>query len=364
MKLLAIVIIACSVSICQAYPHDHDDQHDQDDYDFIDLIASIAAAIILDDVSDEIENLSPSELLDNVTGLIDMASLKANTLLSIDSLTAEQHVLGLASLESCVESNFTLPDPPPFVAAANATVDQLFHNLGKYDIRNNPMRIMGCFSDSISNKLVTAPESDKSLDENSPRDGNGDEIVSGVSKAKPIDFALEGGSTRKKANESMGIILIVLGSCGLPSVLFFAAMKAHPHPEKRSASLEGSFMSAVPISLTDDMPPEIESPDFPQLMVDEMTSQLDMAGYGKYYETTSLSSEQQALATADFNSCVTANLITPSLPVFVRWTLSSNEVIGNLVTANHGCSDTSVSNSTLTWIMQNLQARIAKEILQ
>ena len=47
-----------------------------------------------------------------------MASLKANTLLSIDSLTAEQQVLGLASLESCVESNFTLPDPPPFVEAA------------------------------------------------------------------------------------------------------------------------------------------------------------------------------------------------------------------------------------------------------
>ncbi|XP_046461451.1 uncharacterized protein LOC124207858 isoform X2 [Daphnia pulex] len=218
-------------------------------------------------------------------------------------------------------------------------------------------------------------------------------------------------------------------------------MKAHPHPEKRSAALEGSFMSAVPISLTDDMPPEIESPDFPQLLLkcipnqdwtavesceketelklnmtrnaimnrslpskedrekleeeekkfrafsceclvkkmilaDEMTGQLDMAGYEKYYETTSLSSEQKALAAADFISCMTANLIRPSLPIFVRWTESSNEVIGNLVTANHvigcdmnsliknGCSDASVSTSTLTWIMQNLQTRIAKEILQ
>ncbi|XP_046634166.1 uncharacterized protein LOC124313333 isoform X1 [Daphnia pulicaria] len=223
--------------------------------------------------------------------------------------------------------------------------------------------------------------------------------------------------------------------------LNLTAMKAYPHPEKRSAALEGSFMSAVPISLTDDMPPEIESPEFPQLLLkcipnqdwtavesceketelklnmtrntimnrslpskedrekleeeekkfhafaceclvkkmilaDEMTGQLDMAGYEKYYETTSLSSEQKALATADFISCMTAKLITPSLPVFVRWTESSNEVIGNLVTASHiigcdihsliknGCSDTSVSNSTLTWIMQNLQTRIANEIIQ
>jgi hypothetical protein len=54
-----------------------------------------------------------------------------------------------------------------------------------------------------------------------------------------------------------------------------------------------------------------------------MTGQLDMVGYEKYYETTSLSSEQKALAAADFISCVTSKLITPSLPVFVRWTESS-----------------------------------------
>jgi hypothetical protein len=91
-----------------------------------------------------------------------------------------------------------------------------------------------------------------------------------------------------------------------------------------------------------------------------MTGQLDMAGFVKIYETTSLSSEQQALAAADLISCVTANLNKPSSPVFVRWTQSSiiswinfkyhldfskydflftrlkgNQVIDNLVTANH-----------------------------
>jgi hypothetical protein len=66
-----------------------------------------------------------------------------------------------------------------------------------------------------------------------------------------------------------------------------------------------------------------ECDDFNFNQADEMTSQLDMAGYVKFYKTTSLSSEQQALAAADFISCVTAKLITPSLPVFVRWTESS-----------------------------------------
>ena len=55
-----------------------------------------------------------------------------------------------------------------------------------------------------------------------------------------------------------------------------------------------------------------------------MTNQLDMTRYGAYYETTSLSSEQKALASADFISCMSTNLVTPSLPVFVRWNESSN----------------------------------------
>ncbi|EFX85625.1 hypothetical protein DAPPUDRAFT_300234 [Daphnia pulex] len=216
-------------------------------------------------------------------------------------------------------------------------------------------------------------------------------------------------------------------------------LKAYPQPENSPADLGGLVINAVPTSVTaEDIPPEVLSPEFPHLalkciseddwktiesceketelklnmtkptiksgaskeeidkfleedkkfgpfaceclvkimgVADEMTSQLDMAGYGKFYETTSLSSEQKTLASADFISCMTANLITPSLPVFVRWTESRNEVIGNLITASHviacdlhsliknGCSDTSVSNSTLAWFLQDLQTRIAKEII-
>ncbi|XP_046634152.1 uncharacterized protein LOC124313324 isoform X2 [Daphnia pulicaria] len=216
-------------------------------------------------------------------------------------------------------------------------------------------------------------------------------------------------------------------------------LKAYPQPENSPADLEGLLKNALPTSLTADMPPEVECPEFPHLLfkciseeewkmiesceketelklnmtkptiksgaskedrekleeeekkfdtlssecflkkmgvADEMTSQLDMAGYVKFYKTTSLSSEQKVLAAADFISCMTAKLITPSLPVFVRWIESSNEVIGNLVTANHvigcdshsliknGCSDASVSNSTLAWALQELQTSIAKEIIQ
>jgi hypothetical protein len=43
-----------------------------------------------------------------------------------------------------------------------------------------------------------------------------------------------------------------------------------------------------------------ECNDFNFNQADEMTSQLDMAGYVKFYKTTSLSSEQKVLAAADF----------------------------------------------------------------
>ncbi|XP_046634154.1 uncharacterized protein LOC124313325 isoform X2 [Daphnia pulicaria] len=216
-------------------------------------------------------------------------------------------------------------------------------------------------------------------------------------------------------------------------------LKAYPQPENSPADLEGLLKNALPTSLTADMPPEVECPEFPHLLfkciseeewkmiescdketelklnmikpsiksgaskedrekfekegkkfgtlfsecflkkmalADEMSSQLDMAGFVKIYETTSLSSEQKTLASANFISCVTANLNKPSSPVFVRWTQSSNQVIDNLVTANHvigcdmqsliknGCSETSVSNSTLAWFLQDLQTHITKEIIQ
>ena len=54
--------------------------------------------------------------MDNVTGLLDVAVLKTQTI-EISSLTAEQKKSAFASLESCVDSNFTPPDPPPFGSA-------------------------------------------------------------------------------------------------------------------------------------------------------------------------------------------------------------------------------------------------------
>ena len=54
--------------------------------------------------------------MDNVTGLLDVAVLKTQTI-ETSSLTAEQKNSASASLEFCVENNFTHPDPPPFASA-------------------------------------------------------------------------------------------------------------------------------------------------------------------------------------------------------------------------------------------------------
>ena len=55
--------------------------------------------------------------MDNVTGVLDVAVLKTQTI-EISTLTPEQKKLASATLEFCIESNYTLPDHPPFVAAA------------------------------------------------------------------------------------------------------------------------------------------------------------------------------------------------------------------------------------------------------
>ncbi len=46
-------------------------------------------------------------------------------------------------LESCSESCSNN------VLLFMQNTDQLFHNLGKYDIRNNPMRIMVCVANAL-----------------------------------------------------------------------------------------------------------------------------------------------------------------------------------------------------------------------
>ncbi|EFX85623.1 hypothetical protein DAPPUDRAFT_300363 [Daphnia pulex] len=193
MNLLAILLIVCSACwMCQAYPHeklhDHDHEHHHH-HDIIDLAAKIAASK-MKDIVNESETLKPTELmscipqdyrtkvhelcdvklheqpgqdhsppaaaecvltmikaLDNVTGLLDVAVLKMQTI-DISSLTAEQRKLASAKLESCVESkiesNFTLLGPPPVMAAKNMTMDKMSPVMKKYSQRSNPMRVMVC----------------------------------------------------------------------------------------------------------------------------------------------------------------------------------------------------------------------------
>nr|CAH0109378.1 unnamed protein product [Daphnia galeata] len=200
---------------------------------------------------------------------------------------------------------------------------------------------------------------------------------------------------------------------------------AHPQqPGNRLADLSEALESSI--SQTDDMPPEMESPEFPYLLykcchqedftlalsceretelklnttkpipikkdasqedfkkkrdkfdlVDELTNQFNMDEYIEGYKTTSLSMEQKTLVSTEFKSCVTANFTTPSLPLFIQWTDSrtkANEATGNWVAVMHvvrcdllaliknGCSDPSVSKSTLTWIIKDILTDIAKDL--
>ena len=61
--------------------------------------------------------------------------------------------------------------------------------------------------------------------------------------------------------------------------------------------------------------------------MDELTNQFNMDEYIEGYKTTSLSLEQKTLAFTEFKSCVTANFTTPSLPLFIRLTESSIEIL-------------------------------------
>ncbi|XP_046634143.1 uncharacterized protein LOC124313319 isoform X2 [Daphnia pulicaria] len=188
MNLLGILLIVCSAWMCQAYPHeklhDHDHEHHHH-HDIIDLAAKIVA-YKMKDISNESETFKPTELmscipqdyrtkvhelcdvklheqpgqdhsppaaaecvltmikaLDNVTGLLDLAVLKMQSI-DISSLTAEQKKLASTKLESCVESNFTLLDLPLSMAAKNMTMEKMSPVTKKYSQRSNPMRVIVC----------------------------------------------------------------------------------------------------------------------------------------------------------------------------------------------------------------------------
>ncbi|KAI9561156.1 hypothetical protein GHT06_012112 [Daphnia sinensis] len=111
--------------------------------------------------------------------------------------------------------------------------------------------------------------------------------------------------------------------------------------------------------------------------VDESTGQFDMAKYVNYFENTTLSSEQKSSVMSSFKSCMTANLITPTLPIFIRWVESADkteaDAKGNFVSASYtlgcditsliqnGCSDASVGDSTIAWVLQQIQIGITKD---
>ena len=125
--------------------------------------------------------------MDNVTGIINIVNLKKNTL-DFTSLSVDQKAKASASIESCIESNFTLSHPPhehPPNYKKNGTEGSLkfkqqfysrvvhvlkliiwvycwcclffkdhpHHHTGdykpKYENRNNPVRAMVCVAKSL-----------------------------------------------------------------------------------------------------------------------------------------------------------------------------------------------------------------------
>ncbi|XP_032799592.2 uncharacterized protein LOC116936532 isoform X1 [Daphnia magna] len=111
--------------------------------------------------------------------------------------------------------------------------------------------------------------------------------------------------------------------------------------------------------------------------VDELTGQLNMGSYLNYFENTTLSSEQKSSAMSSFKSCMTANLISPNLPIFIHWVESADkteaDANSNFVSSSYtlgcdiksliqnGCSDASVGESTIAWVLQQIHTGIAKD---
>lgn len=91
--------------------------------------------IVLCKVSLSINKL---QQLDPAAGNIDINKFKAASI-DVTSLTPEQKKSAGDSLESCIESDFTLPPPPPFALTSK------FEELDKkYTKRNNPSRAIVC----------------------------------------------------------------------------------------------------------------------------------------------------------------------------------------------------------------------------
>ncbi|XP_057373073.1 uncharacterized protein LOC130693875 [Daphnia carinata] len=111
--------------------------------------------------------------------------------------------------------------------------------------------------------------------------------------------------------------------------------------------------------------------------MDELTGQFDMDSYISNFENTTLSSEQKSSAISSFKSCMMANLIAPTLPIFIKRGASADKTEahanGNFVSASftlgcdmasviqNGCSDASVADSTIAWVLQQIQIGIAKD---